>query len=247
MSNLLTYLVLGAVQGVVEWVPISSEGVVSLVSFLWAGVSEPVELALFLHSGTMLAVLLYFFNDFKKVILLKDKKMFRFLFITTTVSLLVGFPVFKLVENVAVGKYLLFLTGLALLVTAYFQKKKLNLGWSKDKIALLSGLLQGLSVIPGLSRSGSTIFGLSLGEMSSEEALKTSYMMSVPIVLASSIYLSLKNPVMVREGWVALAASFLVGIMTLHLLLKLSKKINFYQLALAFSILCFLSFFFLPL
>ncbi len=243
----IEYLVLGALQGVVEWIPISSEGVVSVAGHFWAGVQEPVELALFLHLGTMLAVVIYFFQDWKKILLFKDKKQLRFLSITTVVSLAVGFFVFQLVKDIAWGKFLLLLTGLALLFTAYFQKKKTRLNLGSDKVALVSGLLQGLSAIPGLSRSGSTLFGLSLGDMEAEQALKTSYMMSVPVVAASSFYLLLENPALAKQGWPALASSFLIGILTLHYVLKIARKINFYKLALGFSALCFLGFFLLSI
>ena len=83
----------------------------------------------------------------------------------------------------------------------------------------MAGFLQGLAVIPGLSRSGSTIFGLSLGKFDSAQILKISYMMSGPIVLASSAYLFLKNPVLVFEAWPSLISSFLVGLISLHFLI----------------------------
>jgi len=125
-----------------------------------------------------------------------------------------------------------------LLFTSFFQKKGKILNLNLDYIALISGVLQGFSVIPGLSRSGSTIFGLSLGKINPSEILKYSYMMSAPVILASSSYLMLKNPVLISQGWISLIFSFLVGLVSLHFLMKISQRINFSKFALIFGILC---------
>jgi undecaprenyl-diphosphatase len=234
-----TYIFLGVLQGLFEWLPISSEGVVALTSNLLVDEINPIEIALFLHLGTVLAVLIYFRDDWKQVFNLENKGLIRFLIISTLVSLIVGFPVFKLIENTAVGASLLLITGFGLLFTAYFHKTEKRFGIKDDKLAIIAGLLQGLAVIPGFSRSGSTIFGLSLGKLTPEKTLKLSYMMSVPVVLASSFYLFLNNPLIISEGWISLISGFFTGILSLNLLMNLSKKMNFFKFALIFSILCF--------
>jgi len=134
----------------------------------------------------------------------------------------------------------LVIMGIGLLFTAYFhkQKKITNLGF--NNVAVISGFLQGLAVIPGLSRSASTIFSLSLGKKSPQEILKISYMMSAPVVLASSIYLYLNSPLIILDFWPALAFSFLVGFFSLRFLLNISKKINFFTFALIFALICFI-------
>ena len=109
-----------------------------------------------------------------------------------------------------------------------------------NRLAVVSGFLQGLSVIPGLSRSASTIFSLSLGRKSPQEILRISYMMSAPVVLASSIYLYLNNPSMVFDLWPALVFSFLVGFFSLSFLLRISQRINFFTFALIFALICFI-------
>ena len=233
------YALLGTIQGILEWLPISSEGMVALASN-WLVSGNPVDTALFLHLGTMLAVLIYFRKDWKRIILLKDKKLLRFLTIATLISLAVGFPVYKLVRNVAVGNTLLLITGLGLLVTAYFHKKKINWSLDQNSLAGIAGFLQGLSVIPGFSRSGSTIFGLSLSDKKPEEILRLSYLMSVPVVVAfNAYYLLFGDPTLSwREGLIALSFSFGVGVLGLFLLLKFVKKINFFKFALFFGLVC---------
>lgn len=237
------YIFLGIIQGIFEWIPISSEGVIVLASHFLIKDVNPINIALFLHIGTFFAVLVYFRNDLKKLFLLKNPKFFRFLTITTIVSLAIGYPLYKIIQNVATGSTLLFVVGFGLLFTAYFHKSKktfhFGLNKNSNKLGVFAGLLQGLAVIPGLSRSGSTIFGLSLGNLTPSEILKTSYIMSAPVVLVSSVYIFLKNPVLI-EAWPALVSSFFTGFISLFFLMKISDKINFYLFALIFAIICFI-------
>jgi undecaprenyl-diphosphatase len=235
---MLNYFILGAIQGIFEWIPVSSEGVVALMSQFLVKEFNPIDLALFLHFGTLLAVLVYFRKDWKEVITLKNKKLLKFLIIATIFSLIIGYPFYKLIHNVAVGSTLLVIMGMGLLLTAYFQRKKKKLEIGPDKLAALAGFFQGLAVIPGLSRSGATIFSLSLGKSDPAEILKLSYMMSAPAVLASSGYLFLENPILASQTWPALIFSFLVGFLSLHFLITLANKINFFKFALIFGLLC---------
>ncbi|MBU0476656.1 undecaprenyl-diphosphate phosphatase [Patescibacteria group bacterium] len=237
---MLNYAILGILQGIFEWIPISSEGVVALVSnFLIEG-ANPVYMALFLHLGTFFAILVYFRDEWKKILTFKDNKLLLFLIISTPISLVIGYPLYKIVGSMAIGNTLLLIMGFGLLLTAYFHKTKRFSELSISKLAVIAGVLQGLAVIPGLSRSGSTIFGLSFGKLSPAEILKFSYMMSAPVVLASSIYLFLGNPSIVLGAWISLIFSFLVGILSLHFLLKLASRMNFFKFALIFALLCFL-------
>jgi undecaprenyl-diphosphatase len=240
MADIIIYSILGILQGIFEWIPISSEGVVALASqFLKAGVN-PVDFALFLHIGTLAAALVYYWKDWLAVLTFKNRKLLIFLLIATIVSLPLGFVFYKLIEQTAIGASLLAITGAGLLFTAYFQKKKITLKISDEKLAAIAGVLQGLAVIPGFSRSGSTIFGLSLAKTDPKEILRLSYLMSVPAVAVSTMYfLIFKSSGFSFEIWPAVLFSFLTGILSLDLLTRASEKINFFKFALAFSALCF--------
>ena len=233
------YIILGVLQGIFEWLPISSEGVVVLAGQFFRADFNLVDIALFLHLGTFFAVLIYFRRDWIKILTFKNKKMLKFLSITTIVALAVSYPIYGAIRNIAIGSSLLILVGFGLLFTAYFSRKKKKLNISENNLAIISGVLQGLAVIPGLSRSGATIFGLSLKKDNSLEILKTSYLMSGPVVLASSFYLLLNDSSLVLVMWPALIASFIVGLLTLSILLKFAKKIDFFNFLLLFSGLCF--------
>jgi undecaprenyl-diphosphatase len=239
--TIVNYFILGIIQGIFEWLPISSEGVVALTANFLIRDINLVDAALFLHLGTLLAVIFYFRQELKEIILLKRPVLLKFLFIATPISLIVGYPLYKIIREASLlGSSLLFIIGLGLLATAYFQKKKKMVNVGMGKVALISGFLQGLAVIPGLSRSGATIFGLSLGGLKSEDILKFSYLMSIPVVLASSCYLFLENNSLILSAWPALISSALVGFFTLDILIKLAKRLNFFYFALIFAGLCFL-------
>ncbi|MBU4078224.1 undecaprenyl-diphosphate phosphatase [Patescibacteria group bacterium] len=234
---MLIYLVLGIIQGIFEWLPISSEGVVALFSQWLIADFNPIDIALFLHLGTLLAVLVYFFKDWKNLLLFKDLKLLKFLTITTIISAGIGFLLYIFVTTMVLGASLLFLTGFGLLFTAYFHKKKKKLKIKDNWLAVIVGLLQGLAVIPGLSRSGATIFGLSLAKDEPKEILKLSYLMSGPAILGSSIFLVAKSPSSLN-AWPALITAFVVGLFSLKILFRISERINFFKFALVFSIFC---------
>lgn len=237
---MLQYLLLGIIQGIFEWIPVSSEGVVALTSQALSIDSNPVNIAIFLHLGTFFSTLLYFWKDWKDILTFKNPVMLRFLIITTAVSLLIGYPLYRIIENQATGAILLLIMGGGLLFTAFFNRTnrfKLRMDEKSRILPVIAGLMQGLAVIPGLSRSGATIFGLSLGHLSPTQILRISYIMSAPVILASSIYLLLTDPVL-TEGWPALISSFLVGIASLAIIMKFVSRVNFFYFALIFAIIC---------
>lgn len=236
------YIVLGILQGIFEWLPVSSEGVVALFSNFLIKDLNAVDVAIFLHLGTFFAVLIYFWKDWLKLLSFKENNLLKFLLIATIISGGMGFFIYGVAKEIVMGGGLLLLMGFGLLLTSLFQKKKIDFNLNKKYAPYLVGILQGLSAIPGVSRSGSTIFGLSLFEKDPYRVLKISYLLSAPVVLGSSLYLYLKNPEIVTGGgYIALIFAFVFGILTLRILLNLVKKINFSLFTFIFGIICILS------
>jgi undecaprenyl-diphosphatase len=233
----MKYLLLGILQGIFEWLPVSSEGIVALVSNYTTDLS-PIDIAIFLHLGTLFATCIYFNKEWKNVITNKDPQLTRFLIITTCISLPLGFILYQFIHNITVGTTLLVMVGTGLLITSYLQKRKTKVNLSETNVTIITAILQALAVIPGLSRSASTIFGLSLSNKTPKEILTYSYMMSAPVIVAASIYLIIKEPLL-AAAWPALISSFIVGLLTLHLLMNLSQRINFSLFTFAAGILCY--------
>jgi len=235
----LEYILLGILQGVFEWLPVSSEGIVALCSNFFIKDLNAVDVAIFLHLGTFFAVMIYFWKDWFTLLTFKNNKLLKYLVITTIISAVIGFFIYDFAKTVVMGGGILFLMGIGLLMTSYFQTKKIDFKINEKYSSFVVGILQGFSAIPGVSRSGSTIFGLSFFKKEPIEILKISYLLSAPIVLGSSLFLYFKNPSIIEGGmWFSLISAFIFGVLTLKLLLNFAQKVDFSKFTLIFGILC---------
>lgn len=257
-------IITGIIQGVTEWLPVSSEGVLVLVKthFFGSGdVSSLFRQILFLHLGTFFAALIYLRADVKALFETlfrykssneKERKTLNFLLVATFISGILGivllkFFIFAYSSMESPGKIFTFLIAILLIVTAFLQLKAKDKGLrsAKDlnfKDALVLGIAQGFSALPGLSRSGLTVSFLLLKKFDKAVALRLSFLMSLPIVLAGNIVLNLRNfDNLGLEDLVAFVFAFLAGIVTIHALFKLAEKINFGYFVLFFATIVILS------
>lgn len=246
---MLEQIILGIIQGVVEWLPVSSEGILTLIQTNFLGsqsIRHSIQQALFLHGGTFLAAAIYFRKDIvtliKSVVSFKKakretKNLFAFLIISTIVSGILGITLLQILSHLEtqillMGKAITLIIGLLLIITGFLQIKTKETG--KRKIVDLSlvdsiflGIAQGLASLPGFSRSGLTVSALLLRNFRKELALKISFLMSLPIVLGGNILLNFDGLFFTTEALVGLITSFVFGLITIHLLLKLASRINF--------------------
>jgi undecaprenyl-diphosphatase len=257
-------LILGIIQGVVEWLPISSEGLLVLTKINLFNseqtISQILKEVLFLHLGTFFAALVYFRKDILRVVASvfsfqkadkETKNLLVFLFLSTAISGTIGFLVFKFLEKTTIdletaGRTITFFIGLLLLVTGSLQLKSRSFGNRKIKDlkindGLVLGLVQGLASFPGLSRSGTTVSALLLKKFDKKTALRLSFLMSLPVVFAGNIVLNLSEVTITSGNLLGLASSFVLGITTIHFLLKLAEKINFGLFVIGFGILTIIS------
>lgn len=259
---MLEPIILGIVQGVAEWLPVSSEGLIFLIksNIFASGESaiDVVRLALFLHLGTFLAALVYFRKDVIRLLKAmfvykkaeeKDRKVLVFLIITTLISGALGLLFIKGIEGVdtdikRISRYINLIVGGLLIITATLQikiKKTSDFGKTESGLkrqdGVFAGIAQGLAALPGLSRSGLTVSALLMSEFKDSTALKLSFLMSLPIVLAGNIVLNFKDISFNSYNILALVFSFIFGIITIDLLLKVAKKVNFGYFVLGFAFL----------
>ncbi|GAG03940.1 unnamed protein product, partial [marine sediment metagenome] len=99
------------------------------------------------------------------------------------------------------------------------------------------GIVQGFSSLPGLSRSGITISTLLLKKFDDTSALRLSFLMSLPVVLFGNLFLNLNDFTLTSAAIYGLLASFIFGLLTIHILMNLSKRINFGWFVLIFAVL----------
>jgi undecaprenyl-diphosphatase len=263
-------IVLGVIQGVAEWIPVSSEGMIALVEinfFGKSGIEEIIHLALFLHMGTFLAALIYLRKDVIRVLkslfrykasFQEEKRLLRFLVVSTAISSILGFLILRSVSGLESevefsGRIFTATIGVFLLVTAWLQLKKQvsnaeirkKEGDMSTKDSVILGLAQGMAVLPGISRSGLTVSALLLRRVEDEAALRLSFLMSLPIVFFGNIFLNFGtfvNPGSISsiQLW-GLAFSFIFGLAAIHFLIKLARKINFGYFVGIFGFLMILS------
>ena len=257
----LQYLILGIIQGITEWLPISSSGVLALVMsnfFEITDIGVLLRASLLLHLGTFFAALIYFRKDVwnltKSLFNYKNsdretKLILKFLVITTLITGILGIFIFKALTSINLeltGKAISFFIGFLLLITGIFQIKTRNKGLRKEtnlknNDSLLLGVVQGFSALPGISRSGITISTLLLKKFDDTSALRLSFLMSLPVVLLGNIFLNLRDFSFTSTTIYGILAAFVLGLLTISALMKISRKINFGWFVLVFAVLMMLS------
>jgi len=248
--DLLQSITLGLIQGTTEWFPISSTGHLRLAEHFFA-LQVPLLFDVILHVGTLLVTLVYFRGAVKNVVLALwrrelhtgDGKLIVPIIVgsipTALIALLVGNDLdayFSTLPLLAAG----FLVSGAVLVTSKFASERQDT--ITAQVALLVGAMQGLSIVPSLSRSGLTIAAMLLLGVKREIAFKFSFLLSVPAVIGAlglTIYqdhnaLSLAS-IGTLEIIASLAVTVAVSFLALKLLWKTLEAKKFYL----FAVYCF--------
>lgn len=184
--NIADALILGIIQGLTEFLPISSSGHLLLLERL--GIGEPSLLFnVLLHFGSLIAVIIVFFKPIKDLVRHPFQKKLLFIVIATIPTVAIGILFKFLAPHLLDGAYLasgFMLTACLLFSTKLFERK--NTVFLDKKISFVSGVVQGIAVLPGISRSGATISSLMLLGVDKKEAFEFSFLLSVPIIIGSA-------------------------------------------------------------
>jgi len=192
-------LIFGLVQGLTEFLPVSSDGHLEIVKYLFGGIEESFLFSIAVHGATVLSILVVFWKDILRLLSgvfkfkMNEETNYAMKLIVSMIPVaVVGFTMKDWVETLFVadmditGSFLL-VTALFLLVGHFVPKREKPITYSG---AFLMGIAQALAVLPGLSRSGSTIStGLMLGNRKDELARFSFLMVIVPIIGANLVEL----------------------------------------------------------
>jgi len=265
VDALVLSILLGVVQGVLEWLPVSSEGGVALALALTTGESggDSTRFALLLHAGTAVAAFAYYREEVFDLV--RDAPDWRpgdafeseradlsFFAIATLTSGVVGIGVYllfeALVSELAGGAFVAAVGGL-LVGTGVVQRiaETRGLGekaWPDAVDAVLVGAMQGLALLPGVSRSGTTVSALLLRGHEGESALRLSFLLSIPAALGASLLVLLESGVPAVSpvaAAVALVVSAAVGYLTVGALVALVRRVAFWAVCIGFGALALVS------
>ena len=260
MVEWLVAAVVGLVQGLLEWLPVSSEGSVAIaLTALDRDPDVATQFALFLHAGTGVAALVYYRDVLAEVLATVPEwhpnsafegtaSELSFFGVATAVSVVVGLAGYAALETVvsavAGGAFvalvgaLLFGTGV-LMRTAETRARTVR-GRPDALDAVLVGALQGVAVLPGVSRSGTTVSALLLRGHDGSGSLRLSFVLSIPAAFGAGVLVVLDDGLPAIDpatAAVALAVSAVVGYLTVDALTRVVEQVAFWKVCVGFGTL----------
>ncbi len=251
--NVIEAALLGLLQGLGEFLPISSSGHLLLGRMLLGLTIDESPaykmLDILLHVGTLIPILIVFWKDWWAILKNPFKsKTLLLLFVASMPTLVVKFIFDDFIDGCDTGWFLgvsFLMTAIFLLVAEYVSGRKQS---TTDKPgflhAIVMGCMQGVALLPGVSRSGSTLAGGLLSGLDRKSAAKFSFMMSAPAI-AGALLLEGKDAI--EEGWiteldllptlVGVLVAAVVGYLSIRFMLKLITKVSLNWFALYVAIL----------
>lgn len=243
-------IALGIIQGVVEWLPISSEGVVSIVlTALEVSADASVQLALFLHAGTGFAAIAYYSEEIREILaelrgwdrdtdpFAPEAETTTFVIVATSVSVVVAVAAYLTLLEAATelaGGAFIAVIGVLLVLTGLVQFLAESAdGGETRELGLVDPVLvgagQGLAVLPGVSRSGTTASILLLRGHSGERSFRLSFLISIPAAFGAGLLTIEEVALDPVIAGVAILTSALVGYATIDVLMRVVRRLPFWQ------------------
>lgn len=245
--TILQSIILGVIQGATEFLPVSSSAHLNLFPWIFGWQEMPASFDVALHIGTLLAIIIYFFKDWIKLIVggynqvIKrkkslDGKIFWYLVIATIpagiLSLVLDKISSKIFEgNLNIEMLVIAITLIIMGIILYIVDKKSKSNIKYENITLKQSVLIGTSqalaaAFPGVSRSGITMTVARLLGVERESAAKYSFLLATPITFAAAIF-DLGNFEISLPFFIGIISSFIVGIFIIKFLLEYLKKGSF--------------------
>jgi undecaprenyl-diphosphatase len=254
----LQYFLIGIIQGVTEFLPISSSGHLVLFAQLTNWEDQGLFTDIAVHFGTLFAVIIYlrkdiyyFFTNIFQFKIFEDQIIFKII-LATLPAIILGYFIYDYVSLYFRSIQLIALSSIVFAIILFFadRVKMESKGWNRVTYieALIVGLFQVLAFIPGASRAGVTVTGARLLGYDRVNAARFSMILSIPIILAS-MTLSLINilneeyvAVNLYQSFFASLVAFITALLSIMFLMRFIKKANFnifiiYRIALGIILL----------
>lgn len=225
--------ILGLVQGLCEFLPVSSSGHLVLLSSLF-GIEDSLFVSIVLHVATLLAVVIVFRKEIFYMIKHPFSEQTINICLATIPTCLIVLILMPFVNASFGGGYLAVSFFISALLLYFTQSSPKTSPYFTKKNAIIMGIAQGLAVFPGISRSGTTICAGLLSKGDKKECAKFSFLMSIPIIILSmfmEIYEIAVGGVQVSVNTIGLLFAFFiafaVGVLSIKIMIKLTEKSNF--------------------
>lgn len=251
--SIIEAIILGIIQSLTEFLPVSSSGHLVLMSKIFGISGNFVFFSVILHVATLLAVVLYFRKEVWFLLRHPTNKTAKQLYLATLPTIILVLIFESFIENSFDGKLLpfcFFFTAILLIITQFVSSKSQNKELDyKGSFAM--GFMQGIAVLPGISRSGTTICtGIMLGYDKVKSA-KFSFLMSIPVIFASMLYEIYKlikaggGQIFPLQTFISAIFAFVIGFLAIKLMLFVVKKVKFYWFSIYLVAITIVSFIFL--
>lgn len=227
--NLFHAIVLGIIQGLTEFLPVSSSGHLLIFELLF-GIKNNIVFDIFLHVGTLLAVIIYYKKEVVYLLTHPLSKLAKMLYLSSGVTFALAIFFKKFLLNSFNGDFLaisfLFTAVLLTLATIVTNKRK-----NKKSLnyfdSVIIGVSQAVACIPGISRSGTTLSTSLLLGKEKQESLNFSFLLSLPVILGSLVFSLLEGgggEINLHLVLIGMVTAFLSGLISIKLLNKVIKN-----------------------
>lgn len=268
MGDIISSIILGIIQGIAEFLPISSSAHLIIFRDLFGigkSMSGNMSMAfdIALHLGTLLAIGVFFFKDFIKMfqkgftkgVKDKDGKILWYLVAATIPAAIVGVLFEDIIDKILRKNYILIAFALAIMgviiyIADKYSKQKKEIKDMTLKDAIIIGCSQVFALIPGFSRSGTTIATGRILKLKRDDAARFSFFLSAPVVLGAVVLQLVKKSTWVlifdhlAVFLIGILIAFITGLLCIKFLLKYLDSHDFkafmiYRIILAITVILF--------
>jgi len=244
--NIIEALLLGLLQGLTEFLPVSSSGHLVIAQH-FLGVKQPgVTFEVMVHFGTLLSIIWVFKKDLTALVRgflyeAEQKRLFLFLIIGTIPTALMGFFLssffLQIFESPFLVGIMLLVSGVIVFSISGVQIKTKDIKKMTVWDAVTIGIFQGIAIIPGITRSGSTILGALWKGLNRETAVKYSFLLALPAIAGATFLEFLEwlktggSSEFLITNLLATIVAFISGVFAITVFIKLLERGKFYYLA----------------